>query len=399
MTDAIEFVETDATRELAVTPSELRALRRARHGLNVEEVADGRVRVGPRQGFAGTVLLPTGRRMVVHPKATVTSLPELLALAYHTMAPPATAGVATVEDATATDWLLLQLADEVEALLSRGLRRGYVARREMLPFVRGRMRPLLTPARLPLIDCEYADFVLDTTENQLLRGTLELLAPAATNPVVQRHLRGALAAFAEVKLVRPSTQTFDRVHIDRLNAHYEPALRLARLALEGAGVDDAVGTATAPAYFVLMWRVWEAAAAAALREAGMTRIHEQPEFSDRFDQRAGMPKLQVTLRPDILIGARSAPTLVIDLKWAPALTLRRSRKRLRNEHLYQLATYCTALRCDGLLLYPRMGDDVHSRYDFSGRCLTIRTIDLGAPALADLRAVATQIATDHSLAA
>ena len=392
MSELLEFAETDAARELDATPAEMRALRRARHGLIVEDLGGGRARVGPRQGLVGTVLLPTGRRVVVRPKAALHSLSELLALAYRTMAPPVAAGVAAVEDASPTDWLLLQLAGEVDELLAHGLRRGYVESRELLAYVRGRMRPPLNPSRLPMVDCEFADFVLDTTENQLLRGTLELLAPAAGNQFVRRRLRDAVAVFADVTLVRPSTTSFDRVRITRLNAHYQPALRLARLALEGAGVDDAAGTDTAPAYFVPMWRVWESAVASALSDAGVQRLHEQPEFADRFVQRSGSPSLRVTLRPDLLLGARTRPDLAIDLKWTPALTLRHGKRRVRNEHLYQLATYCTALRCDGMLLYPRIADDVDSTYDFDDRRLFLRTVDLSPPNLADLRRVADSVA-------
>lgn len=396
MTETLEFTETDSPREYKATEAELRALRRARYGLVVEDLGEGRARIGPRQGHVGTVLLPTGRRVVVRPKAAIDSLSALLALAYRTLAPPASAGKAAVEDATPTDWLLLQLAGEVDELLGHGLRRGYVERRELLPYVRGRMRPPLNPSRLPSVDCEFADFVLDTPENRLLRGTLELFTPAAVHPVVRRRLRDALSAFAEVTLVRPSTATFDRVRLTRLNAHYQPALRLARLALEGAGVEDAAGVDVAPAYFVSMWRVWESAVASALRDAGVDRLHEQPEFADRFEQLSGTPKLRVTLRPDLLLGHRTSPDLAIDLKWAPALSLRHGKKRLRNEHLYQLAAYCTALSCDGMLLYPRMGDDVHSEYDFNGRRLLIRTVDLDVGELADLRRTADAIAAATS---
>lgn len=215
----LDFVETESTREITVSPAELRALRRAQHGLVVEDLTNGRARVGPRQGMVGTVLLPTGRRVVVRPKARIDSVPELLALAYRTMAPPASAGTATVDETSPTDWLLLQLTGEIEALLAHGLRRGYVERRELLPFVRGRMRAPLNPSRLPMVDCEFADFVLDTRENRLLRGTLELLSPAAGNPYVRSRLRDALSAFASVALIRPSIAAFDRIAITRLNAH------------------------------------------------------------------------------------------------------------------------------------------------------------------------------------
>lgn len=393
MTNDLDFVETDATREVPVSPAELRALRRAQHGLVVEDLGDGRARVGPRQGMVGTVLLPSGRRIVVRPKVRLDSLSELLALAYRTMAPPASAGAAAVEDATPTDWLLLQLTGEVEALLAHGLRRGYVERRELLPFVRGRMRPPLNPSRLPMVDCEFADFVLDPPENRLLRGALELVAPAARNPYVRARLRDALAAFGNVALMRPSTSAFDRVRVTRLNAHYQPALRLARLALEGAGVEDAAGAETAPAYFVPMWRVWEEALASAISDAGVRRLHAQPEFGDRFVQLSGTPKLRITLRPDLLVGSRVHPSFAVDLKWAPPLALRHGKRRVRNEHLYQLATYCSALGCDGMLVYPRFDDRIESVYEFEGRRLYLQTVDLSLPTLADLRRVADRIAS------
>lgn len=391
MTGELSFTETDSAREVSVTPAELRALRRARHGLVVEEIQEGRVRVGPRQGFAGTVLLPTGRRVVVQPKAPIASIPELLALAYRTLAPPASAGSASVEEATPTDWLLLQLAGEVRELLARGLRRGYVEQRELLSYVRGRMRPPVNPSRLPFADCEYADFVLDTPENRLLRGVLELIAPAASHSFVRAELRDALAAFAEVELIRPSLRAFDRVNVTRLNAHYQPSLRLARLALEGAGVEDAAGAITAPAYFVPMWRVWEAAVAASLTDAGVRQLHAQPEFADRFEQLAGRPRLRIMLRPDLLVGPRASPRLAIELKWGPALVERYGKKRLRNQHLYQLATYCTALDCDGWLLYPLIDREVSSTYRFNDRTITIATVDLSIGQLGDLRRVSDEI--------
>ncbi|MGQ0846507.1 MAG: McrC family protein [Sporichthyaceae bacterium] len=398
MPSDLEYVETDGPREVTVAPSELRALRRARHGLFLEELGNERIRLGPRTGYAGTVLLPTGRRVVVRSKAEVHSLPDLLALAYRTMAPPASAGSTTVKDSNPTEWLLLQLAGEVNDLLSRGLRRGYVDRRETLPFVRGRTRPPLNPAQLPFLDCQYSDFTADTTENQLLRGVLELFAPAAQNRFVRRQMADALAAFADVTRVRPSVVQFDRVQLTRLNQHYAPSLRLARLALEGAGVTDGAGSHIAPAYFVPMWRVWETATAAALRAAGIGDVTEQPEYSDRFTLVHG-PKRTIGLRPDIVIGRRNAPRYVVDLKWTPALAVHHGRKRLRNEHIYQLATYCTALDCDGMILYPQMDESVDSSYEFNGRTIALRTVDLSLPHLAALHAISAELAAHTSVPA
>jgi 5-methylcytosine-specific restriction enzyme subunit McrC len=394
----IHLTETDAAREETFTPAELRALRRARHGLVVDELADDghggvRVRIGPRTGYAGSVSLPGGRRITVHPKAEVHSLPELLALAYRTVAPPPRAGTANVESTTPTDWLLVQLAGEVHELLGRGLRRGYVERRERLPFVRGRTRPILNPAQLPFLDCEYTDFIADTPENQLLRGVLELLAPGVQNRAVRRQYDDALSYLGDVSLIRPSLRHFDRVRLNRLNQHYQPSLRLARLALEGAGVVDSAGSITAPAYFVLMWQIWENAAAAALRDAGVRGLVEKPRYGSAFMHQHGQPNLTVTIEPDLVIGRRQSPRMVIDLKWGPVLlTDRHGRRRLRNPHLYQIGTYATALDCDGLLLYPLMDDEVDTEYVFNGHRIFIRTVDLSQPGLSGLRSAAEDVA-------
>jgi len=80
---------------------------------------------------------------------------------------------------------------------------------------------------------------------------------------------------------------------------YGPSLALARLALEGAGVTDAVGSAPAPAYFVLMWKVWENSMASALRDAGVRKLLEKPVCTAAFRQVAGTPRLSVGIEPDL----------------------------------------------------------------------------------------------------
>lgn len=393
----IHLTETDSTKEATFTRAEVRALHRARHGLVVEELAaDGqyvRVRFGPRPGYAGTVSMPGGRRIIVHPKAEIHNVSELLALAYRTLAPPPSAGTAQIDSTTPTEWLLVQLAGEVQELLGRGLRRGYVEQRQRLPFVRGRTRPVLNPAQLPFLDCEFTDFIADTPENQLLRGVLELLAPGVQNQSVRRKYDDALGYLADVSLIRPSLSHFDRLRLNRLNHHYEPSLRLARLALEGAGVVDSAGNLTAPAYFLLMWQVWENATAAALRDAGIHDLLEKPRYGSAFVHERGQPNLTVTIEPDLVVGRRKNPRMAIDLKWAPVLHRNRhGRLRLQNQHLYQIATYATALNCDGLLLYPLMDDEVDTEYEFNGHRIFIRTVNLNQPGLSGLRQAAEDIA-------
>lgn len=386
----LELNETDGPVIVSADPRETRALRRAKNGLSVEERLDGRVSVGPRKGFVGSLSLPGGGRVVVRPKAPVGAPTALLALAYRTMAPPASIGSTDFAESTPSDWLLVQLAAEIERLLAQGLRRGYEDRRELLSVVRGRMRPLLNPARLPMVDCEFSEFTLDTPANRLLRGSLELLAGLATHKATRRKLRESLQSMAMVPFEHPTREAFGTLRLDPLATYYEPALNLCRLAIEGSGLDEA-GTSSAPAFFILMWRVWESALANALRDAGLRHVREQPKFSDRVVHVTGSPSPTVSLTPDILLGPRDAPTLVIDAKWAPPLQNHYGTMRLNNAHLYQLAAYCNGLDCDGVLVYPRFDTTVDTTYVFNGRRLRVLTVDLGGADLSGLHAAAKTI--------
>lgn len=397
MAELIHFTETDQAREFEFTKAEMRTLRRARHGLTITEIAATQdsvvARVGPKNGFAGSVTLPGGRAVVVHPKARINSLPEMLALAYRTFAPPPPAGITSVTQVQPSDWLLVQLANEINTLMDSGLRRGYVERREQLPFVRGRTYPVTNPARLPFLDCEYTDFVVDTPENRLLRSALEVLVPAVRNLSVRRMYDDALLQLSRVEPTRLDVSQFDQIQLTRLNQHYLPSLRLAKLALEGFGVTDRTGPLTAPAFFVLMWQVWENSVQSALSDAGVRQLRSKPRYRKAFAYNSGQPKLAVTLEPDLVVGPRTRPRLAVDLKWAPALVTNRAGKlSFNNSHLYQIGTYTTALGCDGILLYPQMTTPVNTTYLFNGHKINIRTVDLSVPDLAHLRATAKQVA-------
>lgn len=370
-----------------------RALTRVRNGLIVNDRGSGMMQVGPVSGFAGSIGLPSGRHLVITPKAGANRVPDLLSLAYATLAPPASIGSTSAMDASASDWLSVQLAAEVEELLNRGLRRSYVERREELAYVRGRIHPPLNPARLPSLECSFADFSLDTPENRLLRGALEYLIPGVINAEVRRKLRDALAHFQAVPLTQPSLRAFSSMVVNRLNEHYRPSLRLARLALEGAGLSDSVIGDISPAYLVQMWRIWELAVAEALRHTGSKlRVAEQPVYGDRFIHAQGAPDIPVSIVPDIVIGDRLRPAHVVDVKWRSATVLRHKKRRLRNDNLYQLATYCKAFSCDGTLLYPLMdGCSVQSTYILGASKIHVRTVDLEQENLRDLRDAANEI--------
>jgi 5-methylcytosine-specific restriction enzyme subunit McrC len=307
------------------------------------------------------------------------------------MTPPRSVGITSVEEADPSEWLLLQLAIEVEGLLGRGLRRGYVETQGLLPHVRGRARVPTNPAQLPKLYCEYAEFTSDTKTNQLIKAALLVLTPSVQNKVVRRMLTSALAALADVSVVRPNIEDYSKTSFSRLDEHYASAINLARLALEGAGIVDFSGGQTAPSLFVPMWKVWEKAFTSALREFRGFQVVEQPEYANLISQVSGLPEVSVVIKPDIVIGPRRNPQVVVDLKWASALELRHGKLRLQNQHIYQIAAYARALASPAFLVYPQYDTPVTSSYEIDGQVIYIRTVDLGAGNLSDLRSVAAEV--------
>ena len=389
----LEFIETSPTKRIQVSRDERRVLERLAHRLTVSPAGDSALDLGPRQGWVGTVLLPSGRRVVVRPKVEINSVFDLMAMAYRTLSPPPRIGASLAKRAEPSDWLAIQLLAEIEFLLAQGLRRGYVDVQERLSFIRGRILWAQTArASPPTVIAELSDFVADTPENRLIRSVLESLALLRLQKEVRHRLADCLSAFREVRFVRPTARLFDSIALSRLNRHYESTVELCKLYIEGAGVDDSLGELTVPAFFVPMWRIFERALFAALRDATGMRVTSGPEFGSSFVHVAGEPAYAITLKPDVLIGPRTNPRLVVDAKYSNPIRPHHGSAKFKNEHLYQVTTYCKALGCDGYLIYPEHDTPVNVTYDFEGTRVGVRTIDLSTPDAAALLDVASELA-------
>lgn len=390
----IYLQEWGPAQVVQVSQAEARVLARLTGGLDIQWVGGDTARVGPKAGYVGQASVSPGLQVVVRPKVPVTSLLDLMALAYRAARLPRTVGEAALARSDPVEWLALLLVTEIERLLEQGLRRGYVEVTEGLPYVRGRIafealhRTLSRPVERT---CEFADYLADTPENRLLRGSLEFLFASRLHPEVKLRIATALRAFGDVALTRVSLSSFDEIRMSRLNRYYEPSLRLCRLLLEGAGVKAELGDVVAPAFFVPMEEVFERAVVNALRDEMGALAHHGPVFPDRFRRILGSPPLSVSFKPDILLGSRDRPFLVLDTKYRNPVGRHRDRPSFSNRDIYQMVTYCTALRCPGMLVYPKVFEDVDVTYDVAGVRVTLRTVDLAAAGNEGLRGFAGEI--------
>jgi 5-methylcytosine-specific restriction enzyme subunit McrC len=315
--------------------------------LSVEPSAGGvRLRA---QGVAGVVALPNG---ALHIRPKVPTL-NLLALADY-----AERGVCWGDDVAG-----LEAAEElgsllgtlfvrrVERLARGGWVRGYREEEAESPTLRGRWlvgkdlsRP---PTQRHLLSCRFDEFTQDVAPNRVLLAALTVLERSrAFGPRVAAHAKGLASTLESVQPVPELREALRVLAADRRFTPYWPAVGLARLILEGAGVQASPGTHPLSSFILRLAPLFEAAVTRALAKVAGARgvtCHAQRSLS--LDT-AG----RLTASPDILIEHRGA-RLVIDAKYKlPAEGLPPA------DDFQQLVTYlaCVDTR-RGALVLPALG--------------------------------------------
>lgn len=269
-------------------------------------------------------------------------------------------------------------ARTLETALARGLLRSYREEEDRLIALRGRID---MPAqfrsagiRLP-VACRYDDYSPDIAENRYLKAAarLALRAPGVMGEDRRRLLR-QLLALEDVADTPVRADYLERIAISRVNAHYEPALRLARLLLENLTLVDRSGESMASSFLVDMNQLFEDFVTERLRRELRGRLEVLAQFETHLGTGG-----KAAIRPDLVFRRRGREVYVGDIKYK--LT---SSAKARIEDHYQLLGYTTALDLpEGVLLYCLADGGVAERsitVRHAGKVLHTLPIDLtGSP--------------------
>ncbi len=344
MSDPIELVEYGSTK----VPLSAGAARRlnavGRGAVAVALTEEPGVYSLTAQNMVGTLVVDD-LRILIRPKIR----PDNLFLLLEVGLSPKAWRQESFDYTTSTDLLPSIIAFFARTLantLARGLLRSYRPEEERLVALRGRIdvASQFRQAGVPLpVACRYDEYTPDILENRYVKAAARL---AVRVPGVKaedrRRLLQQVAALEDVSDAPVRADDLDRLLFTRLNAHYEPALRLARLLLSNLTLVDQHGDRSASSFLVDMNQLFEDFVTQRLRRALRGRL----EVRSQSTVHLGVGR-KVRMLPDLVFRQQGTDVLVADIKYK--LT---SDARARTNDYYQLLAYTTALDLrEGVLIY------------------------------------------------
>ena len=388
----IVLVEYQTTAGVRLTAPQLERLRRLAPSVAVAPAAGGRGAYDLTPGsLVGSVSLgdpPAGGPVLeIRPKLPVGQLLFLVAYALDPRrwsdVPLDFAPHTPLLEAVVPAYLAL-----VRRAVGRGLLHAYRPQEDALPVLRGRLRLDAQIGRrwgqAPPVEVAFDDFTADNAENRLLKAALRrlhrlpLLPPASAAAV-----RAALHPFEGVADLAVPSASLPRVRYTRLNAHYRPALELARRLLGGTAFDLGAGDVPGTAFLVDMNVVFEDFVVAALRRALDLTPAVFPQGAagkELLLDRAGA----VRLRPDLSWWTGERCAFVGDVKYK-----RTRAPGVEHPDLYQLLAYAVATGLPGGLLVYAAGEAGPATHTVDGRELQVTALDLAGPPDSVLGQIAT----------
>ncbi len=274
----------------------------------------------------------------------------------------------------------------LETTLARGVLRSYRHEEDRLITLRGRidMTAQFRQAGIQLpVACRFDEYTPDIAENRYVKAAARLaLRVPRVAAEDRRRLLQQVVALEDVADHSVKADEYDQISVTRLNAHYQPALRLARLLLENLTLVDQRGDHSASSFLVDMNKLFEDFVTQRLRRELRGRLEVLSQFGTHLAEGR-----QVPIRPDLVFRKRGREVLVSDIKYK--LT---GDAQARTSDYYQLLAYTTALDLsEGLLIYCLAGGGrpegmVTVRH--AGKRLHTYAIDLTGPSNAVEAAIA-----------
>lgn len=321
----------------------------SRSGAHLLQV-EGRRRL-KLDNFVGVIQTPCGTVLEIVPKnhaeggslGDARALLRKLLLAFLDL-PARDVGPASLQlfDAPLSEWVMGQFLDELDTLVSRGLRFDYQRIEEELPFLRGQLnlnqQLRQPPGREHRFHVRHEVYLPERPENRLLKLALDRVRQATRNADHWRLAQELSFRLAEIPASHQTQQDFRAWGQDRLMAHYRPVKPWCELILNQHMPLAVAGEYQGISLLFPMEKLFERFVTRWLRctlPAGVDM--RTPARSQSLCEHQKKPIFQ--LEPDILV-TDGAQRWVLDTKWKLLQAGNRAEKYgLSQSDFYQLFAY------------------------------------------------------------
>jgi 5-methylcytosine-specific restriction enzyme subunit McrC len=370
--DLIEPSEYDESDPINLSDDDIEMVESQVDGLRVE-YRRGKQVVLHTDHRVGVVALPDGPTIEIQPKIGEPNLVTLLRYANGTE-PTHLSHETELESGTNfVDTVAALFLEELEAVLSQGLRREYVDVEGTEEYLRGRLniqRQLAGGPGKTDFECDYDEFTYDTTLNQTILCVVNTLSSLVDSTEIAGELREYESRLRRrVTLREVSIEEAERVELTRLTDYYEKVLALSRLVLKHIYIEDiVVGEGASYSLLIGMNDVFEKVVERTARETVDERNGWSVEGQARTDNLLrGSPSIR--MQPDFVVKRHGEPVLVGDAKW---------KTKVKNNDVYQIVAYQTAYNAPGVLVYPDNDGAVKNDYSVkNGHSLAMLELPTG----------------------
>jgi 5-methylcytosine-specific restriction enzyme subunit McrC len=377
--ETIVLEEYDQSKPLQLSESVLETIdnriNESTTRLDYAYTEEGKVRLRT-SSYVGLVSLPNGMQVRIRPKAAGGNFLRLLLYAHGTTVTTLDSTVEALQGNLFLDAIGALFLERLQHVVKRGLDKDYLTKQARERYLRGRLDVHRQLSRGPVtateFEVEYEDLTHDTIENQTVLYATHLLTRLVTERAVQSELRQREQQFRREVTLRPiESSELDTIQLDRLNTYYEDVLRLAKVIIESAFVDNLqAGTQESYGLLLNMNQIFEQVVERAAQDAlsdSPWRVEDKAQIDGLVT--GGTPR--VRMYPDFVVRDECDDIqLVGDAKWKTG--------QPSQSDIYQMTSYQLADNVPGILLYPSQNDSVETAYQIDDRLtLNLRELPTG----------------------
>lgn len=281
----------------------------------------------------------------------------------------------------------------LKSIIKRGIYKDYIEKQEELATLRGKINTIESINNLSYLKnnmvCDYDDFSTNNNFNSIVKSTIELLM---NNNKLDKEYKQKLKInrlyFNNINSIELSLSNFSKLRYNKNNIHYKMLIDISKLIYEGLLVREEDGTfkfldfirdkQLANLYEKFVLNFYKT------RLCKRYKVHSPHINWDISSDIQEDEKYLPIMRTDIVLEdtTNNIQTIVDTKFYSNTLTNSQTEYsgKIHSSNLYQIYSYINNSdftgEVRGMLLYPKVDEDIDADYKMSNKRIRIKTLDL-----------------------